>query len=496
MHTRQSLVRLLAVLLFGMTGMGHPDSNTTQASSAHLSAASSLPAAGDTTVYLPIVRSERFVPRVNVPYFAVADVYAERFDEMSIFWLGQVTPTENYADVRMGYNNTYLKVRLATFDRLLWYDTSPSVADLEDWDAVSLYLDLDGNLAGLLDASSYRLVAQLSDWPTDRTNWQTAYRGTGAGWTSAALAYTTVARWRGDGYRDMAEDRGWEASFTIPFASLGLSGPPAPGTLWRFGIAVHDRDDSAGTPIADQLWPPTLSPTQPASWGELRYGMPSYSPPPATLTHTVVIREGLAGAHVPDAAVGSALENQCPGNAYHIWNEWANRNYGSSRGLNIQNQRDYADWPCFAKYFVRFPLTGIPQGASIISATLTLHHWGNSGDPRPGQGNSASPSFIHVLTVPSTWSEATVTWNNAPLASENVSQAWVPVQQGCTSPCTPRDWDVSYAVSKASALGDSISFALYSSDSAYSSGKYFSASDTADWEAVARPTLTVVWGEP
>ena len=98
--------------------------------------------------------------------------------------------------------------------------------------------------------------------------------------------------------------------------------------------------------------------------------------------------------------------------------------------------------------------------------------------------------------MPSDWTEDTLTWNNDPQPLENVSQSWVPVMAGCTAPCAPRNWDVSSAVAKAYVAGGPISFALYSSDWAYHSGKYFSTSDLLSQNGVGRPTLTVVWGEP
>jgi hypothetical protein len=495
MRIGQILISLIGVLLFGLASGGQPSPVVGQSYS--WQSTSTIVVAGeDQLVYLPFVMNQFDVPRVNVPHFAVDNIFPDRFDEMAIFWLGRVTPTENYADVRIGYSDTAVEVRLGIVDRLLWFDETPSPGDLEAWDAVTLFLDLDGPTGIAPDTSAYRLVSQLSWTGTNRSNWQTAYRGNGTGWTSAPVPFTTAGPWRGDAPNNSVDDRGWEARFKIPFASLGLSGPPNQGTLWGFGVAVHDRDDSAGSAIADQLWPEMLNPNQPARWGELRFGKPTHSAPAATLTQTVVIRDGLAGADVPDTAVGGTTGTLCPGNANFIWNEWGNRNYGSSMSLNIQNQRDIADWPCYAKYYVKFPLDQIPHDRNIISATLTLHHWGNSGDPEPGHWNSALPSFVHVLTVPSNWTEDTLTWNNDPQPQENVSQAWVPVAGNCVAPCFPRNWDVSYAVAKAYAAGGPISFALYSSDFEYDSGKFFATSDVEDWNAVGRPTLTVVWGKP
>jgi hypothetical protein len=499
MHTKYVLVSLLGVVLFGAASGSQASADTRRTSGPLQAAATAAAPNAAAAIYLPLVANMLSRPRVNVPHFPVADIFPTYFDEMAIIWLGRVTPTENYADVRVGFSTTGLEVRVGVFDRLLWFDETPSAGSLEAWDAVTVYLNLDGASGNMPDDSSYRFVGQLNfllNFVGARSAWQTAYRGNGSGWVSVATPFTTTTAWRGNSPNDGINDRGWINGFKIPYSSLGLEGPPAEGTVWGFAVTVHDRDDAAGTPIADQHWPQTANSSEPASWAELRYGLATYSAPGVTITHTATIREGLAGANVPDAGVGGAIGNLCPGNEYHIWNEWGNLNYGSARAFNVQNQRDIADWPCFAKYYVTFPLSSIPRGYSIISATLTLYHWGNSGDSRPGQSNSASPSFVQVLTVPANWTEDTLTWNNAPLPLENVAQAWVPVNPGCLPPCIPRNWDVSYAVAKALAQPGPISFAVYSSDAAYHSGKFFTASEQAPQDAIQHPTLTVVWGEP
>ena len=110
--------------------------------------------------------------RVNAPYFDGAVNYSE----MAVFWFGRVTPTENYADVRVGYNRDKLVVNVAAFDRRLWYDTSPSATDLTAWDAVTVYLSLDSGPGSTLGANAYRFVGQLKWWENPRTQWQAAYR--------------------------------------------------------------------------------------------------------------------------------------------------------------------------------------------------------------------------------------------------------------------------------------------------------------------------------
>lgn len=433
------------------------------------------------------------VRRVNAPYFATTDL-SQKFGEMAIFWFGRVTPTENYADVRVAYNDTEVYVYVAIFDRQLWYDTAPSPADLENWDAVTLYLDRGGNAGTTPSANTYRFVAQLNWWE-NRSAYQAAYRGNGSTWISAALPFTTTTPYRGDGApNDGLDKRGWAAVFRVPFSSLGLSSSPTPGSVWGLGLALHDRDDAGGTFIAAKTWPETIEANQASTWGQLAFGLPAYTPPVATSPQTTIVRHHLNGATVPDGGVGGYTN--C-GGGLDFWGEWGNRVYdtfpnGDLYGdFNIQNQSDLADWPCFSKYFVTFPLTALPANKVIISATLTLHQFGGSGGP--GQATS---SLIQVLTVNDAWNPATLSWNTAPLAVENVSRAWVePLASACTWPCVPRTWDVSAAVAPAYANGTPLRLALYSADSDYHSGKYFVSSDTGDWNAAGRPMLTVRWGE-
>jgi hypothetical protein len=134
----------------------------------------------------------------------------------------------------------------------------------------------------------------------------------------------------------------------------------------------------------------------------------------------------------------------------------------------------------------------IPDDKAIISATLTLHHWGNAGIGWPG---GPKRSFIQVLTVDEEWDEGTITWNNAPLAVENVGGTWVePVEERVPDPGAPYEWDVSGAAAEAYAKGGPLRLALYEADYAYHSGKYFHSFDVGDWNAEGRPALAITWG--
>jgi hypothetical protein len=420
--------------------------------------------------------------RVNAPYFGDDVVFAEA----GVFWFGRVTPSENYADVRVGYTDSSLWVHVNIIDRRLWYDTTPTVATLTDWDSVTLYLDKSGNTGGAPATTSYRFDSQLNWWETPRTPWEANYRGNGASWVSQSLPLLTYNNWYGDVPNTNADDHGFYMAYYIPFSSFGLSGPPAPGTIWGLGLAMHDRDASTGAMNPDKVWPPNLVTTQPSSWGQLRFGLPGYTlPGPTVQQGTTVIRQGLNGP-VPDAVVGG--NTLCGGSPNDDWNRWGNLNYAHDTVLNAQNVEQVSEWPCFSKVFMTFPLTAVPAGKQIISATLKLHHRGNPG-PAP------DPSYIQVLTIGQDWDENTITWNNAPLARENLGGVWIPsVQAAPPYPGIPYQWNISRAVAEAYAAGEPVRLAVYSADKPFHSGRYFHSSDVEDLNAQGRPTLTVVWG--
>jgi hypothetical protein len=286
-------------------------------------------------------------------------------------------------------------------------------------------------------------------------------------------------------------------TYVIPFSSLGLSGPPSQGSAWGMAIALHDRDDQSGTPIGDKLWPEAMSANSPSTWGQLAFGLPAYTPPATSSQATVTIRHRLNGATVDDGGVGGYT---ICGGGLDYWTDWGervyyafleNNTYVEYGDFNIQNQSDIADWPCFSKYYVTFPLDAVPSGKTIVSAKLAMYQFGNS-DPV-----HATASLIQVLTVGDAWNETTLNWNNAPLALENVSRAWVDPLPGFAGfPGVRREWDVSRAVAQAYTSGSPLRLVLYSADDDYNSGKYFVSSDTGDWNATGRPTLQVVWGNP
>jgi outer membrane protein assembly factor BamB len=428
------------------------------------------------------VETPSLTQRVNAPYNVP-------FSERAIFWLGQVDMTANHASVRVGYGDDELTVYAHVFDRQLWYNTSPSAESLAQWDAVTILLNLDGNVGNKPMTNAFKFVAQFNPTGRENSNYQAAYRGDGTGWAPiAATSFAADTGWRGSGYNNEAESRGWWIKFTIPFSTVGLSEKPEFGETWGLAVLIHDRDDEAGTSIPDQSWPKEVQVDAPSTWGKLRFGLPNYIPPFAIDHHHVTIRHGVDGASVVDGHVGGS--SNC-GQGLDYWNEWGQTNYDGAKQVNIQNQWDVADWPCYSRYYITFPLEMIPPGKVIVSARLTLYQVGNAGqgwDPGP------EPSLIQALTISEEWDEFEIAWNNAPLALENVSAAWVyPVDENTGWPGVARQWNVSYAVADAYEREQPLRLAMYAADSAYHSGKYFYSSSAGE---AARPQLNLTWGDP
>lgn len=421
--------------------------------------------------------------RVNAPHFSNDLI----FDQTAVFWFGRVTPTENYADVRVAYIDQALWLHVNIMDQHLWYSTSPTPGTLTNWDSVTVYLDKRGNFGSAPTQDSYRFDGQLSWWES-RADYQATYQGNGTTWESASIPFTTYNNWNGSvPPNEPGAHQGWFIAFRIPFDSLGLSAPPPEGTTWGLGIVLHDRDTATGPMTADKSWPPNLATNQPSSWGQLHFGPLPYVPPASIVTQgATTIRQGLNGTTVQDAAVGG--DTECGGSVSDYFVQWGNLNYAHKTPFNVQNVEAISEWPCFSKAYVTFPLSLVPAGKSIVSATLTLYHSGNPG-PAP------EPAYIQVFSVGDDWNESTITWNNAPLARENLGGALIPsVQAAPPYPGIPYTWDVSRAVAEAYAANQPVRLALYSSHGPFHGGRYFHSSDVEDYNAQGRPTLSVTWG--
>lgn len=449
-------------------------------------------------VYLPLL-TNRYNPlaasrTVNAYYANVADMPADKMHEMSIVWFGKVTNSENYADVRVGYNNTHLYVRVGIVDRYLQYDSAETGQNMEQYDAFTLLLSRDGAGASAPTAQSYRLVVEFSG-NTSNPMFQ-AYTGNGSGWvvnSGLRQAVDVKTSYRGDDLVKNINIRGWSTQYEIPFSSLGLSGKPADGAFWKLAMILHDRDSLSASPLPVKLWTEAAERDIPATWGNLRFGVPEYVPPIVTNMRTTNIRDEVNGVEVPDADVGGSGLCGDMVDWRTDWALWGNYNQGFEGDLNVSNEAQMEHWPCYSKYYVSFPLGSIPPGKGILSATLKLYQFGGAGLDQTN--DTVYDSLIQVLTVGETWDEGSITWNNAPMAVENFSRAWVKVAETDVCPGIERTWDVSRAVAQAYELGKPANLVLYSSEAPQHTGKYFYSSDTGCGKD-ARPVLEIKWGDP
>lgn len=420
------------------------------------------------------------IRRINVPYFHTN----VPFDQTAIFWFGTIDSTNNYTDVRIGYNSSELYIDLRVIDRYLWYDPNTQAPDLTKGDNASIYLNTTKNGSNTLDQHSYQLQTGVNG-NIQRNNYQKAYIGNGTAWTQASTRFTTSYWWRGHGFNG-PEGSGWSMTYHIPFSSLGMSTPPPQGTLWKLAIKVHDRDNASYTPISDKWWPEFSRETIPSSWGDLVFGLPIYQPPRTGQYSAYVIRNKLNNQVITDGMVGGALG--CGNLGLDRWNQIGKRSYPGANRVNIQNEQDMSDWNCFSKFYVTFPLSSLPKGKAVFNATVTLYEYGNAG----AQGRP-NPSYIQIATINENWNAATLAWNTAPLIKENLNSILVPTKSKpvIAWPGLAITWDVSVAVADAYASGQPLRLVFYSTDSAYDTGKYFTSSYVGDWDAAGRPTLRV-----
>lgn len=174
-------------------------------------------------------------------------------------------------------------------------------------------------------------------------------------------------------------------------------------------------------------------------------------------------------------------------------------NHGNDSALFVGSEIQPTHFPCYNKSYLRFALNSLPTGKVIISATLTLHHWGGASfDP------FYTVSYVWLSSVTDPWDEMTIHWNNAPLAQENLSMTRIPPKTTPLDwPGDPYTWDATQAVAEAYAAGRPVSFAIYDSTTGRDSSKYLTSSETGidddpsywNWNIEGRPKLTIVWGE-
>lgn len=458
-------------------------------------------------LWVPLSYSQESKPRrVNTPYF---DNTTPNWGKSAIFWFGeneQGMPSRNYADVRTAYTDDALHIRVTVVDYYLWYPPNPTpLTDLTQYDAAAIYLDTNLDRATTPQTDDYLFLVSARQWQ-DMENYVRQARGNGSHWDTA---WTPEAEWTG--FSEMSWscnpgpnsnvcgiDYGWTAIFKITWSTLGFSGTPPEETLLGLGVRLYDRDNQppAGY-VSPEYWPETFEANNPSSWAEIHLGDANYQPATSDPEGTTMLRAATPlDNSVEDAWLGGGTD----GIGGHVGGG-SDINHGDDERLFIGSETAPTHFPFFNKSFLRFSLDDIPPDKEIISATLTLHHWGNAGQ----SSGLARPSWVSLFTISDPWEEMSITWNNAPLAQENIAATWVyPLTSFSGWPGVAYDWDATKAVAEAYAAHEPVSMAIYSSDNARDTTKYLTSSETGitdppaywNWNEEGRPTLTVVWGEP
>ncbi len=445
--------------------------------------------------------------RINVPYFSEN----LNWGQTAIVWLGQneqgAAPTRNYSDVRIGYTDSALEIRVTVADYYLWYDpTANSSTDLTQYDTVTIYLDTNNDRATAPQTDDYRFRIGARHWE-NINNYMRQARGNGGSWNTG---WTPPSNWMaqsglswscnpGPNSNACGIDYGWTAIFTIPWTTLGLSGRPSDGIVWGLGVQVHDQDLNSGTPLTPEVWPESLSSGNPSLWGELAFNPPAPQPSGIVKGTTIIRRATETDTSVvQDAWMGGG--GWCSGGH----NGGADTNHGGfnpdssikERELFIGSEVTITHLPCFNKSFMRFNLDDVPPDKTIISATLTMHHWGNSGNPGASSDEDRPHnSYVWLYNIVDPWSETGITWNNAPPAQKNLDMIEItPLNSFPGWPGVPYTWNATEAVVTAYAAGQPVDLAIYDSASDRNTSKYFVSSETGDWNFAGRPTLTIIWG--
>jgi hypothetical protein len=119
----------------------------------------------------------------------------------------------------------------------------------------------------------------------------------------------------------------------------------------------------------------------------------------------------------------------------HCLNTEASINYGNYNA-NMASNWTYGGTPGITSSVLKFDLSSIPTGATIISATLILKEFCNAGSGGTNlYSNSTKPNALTIERVTTAWSESSVTCDSK-LATVSAGSISLPSVQGSWSPGT------------------------------------------------------------
>jgi hypothetical protein len=150
-------------------------------------------------------------------------------------------------------------------------------------------------------------------------------------------------------------------------------------------------------------------------------------------------------------------------------------NYGTDIGLRVGGNDA-------SRSYLQFDLSSIPNGADVVSASLTLLHAGYYN-----QLNITVQCFL----VTQTWNETTITWNTQPTFDSNISSSSLNFYTGSTGQL--RTWDIKNIVSNWISTGVNNGLVLKQTDTAGAEAIFYSSDNSS---ATDRPKLTISYNLP
>jgi hypothetical protein len=487
-----------------------------------------------------VLNIPRLEPKATSQRSWPGDRYGDQLSRSGIAWLGRFGKNENYAELRVAYDDDGLYVHVNVADLYVWWilDNGPQwggalAGELQNGDGIELFVDPGESTQAGRDAPSSRalriLVGNYPYWDAEQTATPhlatKTWRGDGATWQPVADPASQGALWFHSVNSSWNEDPGPNNNRTeydngtiyelfVPWASLGLDAEPASGSVLRVAARLYDVDDpkdsefaapqpskSGSTqrgPMPPMAWPESLQESNPSTWSAVILNQAPYRAAEVASETTVT----LSADDVPmqDVTVGghAFIEDRWLAgggtSANYAWETCMDTRFSggpNALDLLVHPEATPTHVCFFSRALLRYDLSSrVPPGSVVVRATLNLYHdGGDAASPSDGPDFAVQRSPMQVHRLEGDWTDTpltgTVTWNTAPLAAENVGFGLVETR-------TPEQvqLDITPLVARAVLRGEPLNMALYGADTTPNSGKYFVASE----ESGNNPTLSVTFG--
>lgn len=418
------------------------------------------------------------ISNVDVKYFGSNSISTVR---SSVFWFGSIGEFGNGVDIRAGYNDEAFRLTASVFDRRLHYGTDASDLRFGLHDSVVYEMAPEGR-----PNSAVRVSVMLRWWEnhidyvkieTLQASRSSAIDLPGYEWVEVEKTGVHASgQWYGDAPNNNGDDRGYQSSVEIPFELVGLS----PSEDWLVKIVNHDRDDDF---VSVQEW-----------GGRFRFNRERYQSHSSENVLTLV--NGQQGVKVEDTHVGGG-SNCGIRHDPNFFDGWGDYVWGNVPQINVQNQMNTEDWPCFSRVLLWFELPEGVDPSLITAAKLNMSYFGSAGYV----ASDAKYSTIQAIKLKE--KPKTLSWNGTPQADGHIDAVGVlPVSSYLGQP-NYQNFDylnppnlIEFDITEAARDPDTdrfVSIALYSADWNLHSGKFFWSSNGP---VQYRPVISIEYGEP